>query len=58
MRTGLWSLPPSCIGTIGVAFLGISLVVNASSSVVEVSHRLEKKVGGSSVLLSIWTQDT
>ena len=54
MRTGLWSLPPSWLRTIRVAFLDISSVANARSSVEEVSHRLEKKVVVSSV--SFWSR--
>ena len=46
--TGLWSLPPSCSRTVREAFLLMSFVAKARSGDVEVSHLLEKKVGGSS----------
>ena len=48
MRTGLWSLPPSWLRTVRVAFLDIYSVANTRSDVAEVSNHLEKKVGGSS----------
>ena len=48
MRTGFWSLLPSWFRTSGVAFLGVTLVANARSGVVEASHRLDKTAVGSS----------
>ena len=64
MKTGIWSLPTSWLRTVRVAFLDISSVPNVRSGVVEVSHRLEKKVGGlsgsfrSRSLLSICQSET
>ena len=45
---GLWSLPPSWLSTVLDAILERSLIAKARSGVVLLSHRLEKKVGGSS----------
>ena len=44
---GLWSLLPSWLSTVLDAILERSLVAKARSGVVLLSHRLEKKVGGS-----------